>query len=126
MSQEELPQAWRSEAEHLRKLAFLIASVEETDQVPPEDIPDLLAALESVKARLWCRLNASSLPQVDQKESKEPDRLLDAKEAAERIGVKPKWMYDHFDQLPFGKRLADRTLRFSERGLEQWLERRAS
>jgi predicted DNA-binding transcriptional regulator AlpA len=72
---------------------------------------------------------ASSLPHVDQKVSEvpnEPDRLLTAQEVADRISVTPKWLYDHFDQLPFGRRLADRTLRFSERGLERWLERKAS
>jgi predicted DNA-binding transcriptional regulator AlpA len=129
MTPSNLPTAWRAEAEVLRRLGYLITSEKELEQVESEDIPELLAALEAVKARLWSRLMASSLPQLDPVESegsKEPDRLLTAEEVADRISVKKKWLYDHFDQLPFGRRLADRTLRFSERGLEQWLERKAS
>ena len=115
-----------TDVDHLKRLAWLVADPDQVDAIRAEDIPDIIGVLESVKTRLFGRLMASSLPQMEPSPSKAEDRLLDATEAAERIGVKRKWMYDHFDTLPFGKRLADRTLRFSERGLERWLERKAS
>lgn len=108
----------------LRQLAWLIASPDQSDQVRLEEIPELLGALEAVKARLWNRLNSPSLPDTPPKGRKPSDHLLDAKEAAERLGVKPKWLYSHADRLPFTRRLGGRTLRFSEQGLIRWMESR--
>ena len=53
-------------------------------------------------------------------EERTPDRLLSAEVAAERMGVSKRYIYNHADTLPFTKRLG-RTVRFSERGLERWL-----
>lgn len=52
------------------------------------------------------------------------DRLLKVDEAAEILGVKPRWLYDRSDSLPFAKKLAPRTLRFSEKGMRRWLKTR--
>ena len=51
------------------------------------------------------------------------DRLLGAKEAAERLGVAPAWLYRHATQLPFTTRVGTH-LRFSERGLERFIQNR--
>lgn len=110
----------------LQRLAWLIADPDQLGDVPPEQIPDLLGVLESVRIRLEKRFMSPSLPTVEPVALRQPDRLLDSEEAARRLGVTARWLYDHFDTLPFGKRLADRTLRFSEAGLERWLERKAS
>jgi predicted DNA-binding transcriptional regulator AlpA len=50
-----------------------------------------------------------------------PDRLLTAKEAAERLAVRPGWLYRHASALPFARRIGSRVLRFSEQGLVRWL-----
>jgi hypothetical protein len=115
-----------SDPDRLRKLAWLISDSDQVDDIDPEEIPNLLGAMESVKIRLEKRYLATTTPTVEPVVEKGEDRLLTADETAERLRVKPKWLYDHFDQLPFGKRLADRTLRFSERGLNRWLERKVS
>ncbi len=115
-----------SHTDHRKKLGWLVADPDQVDTIEPEAIPEVLGMLESVRIRLEKRFMASSLPTVKPEVSKVEDRLLTTQEAAERLSVEPRWLYDHFDQLPFGKRLADRTLRFSERGLDRWLERRAS
>ena len=52
------------------------------------------------------------------------DRLLTAAEVAERLNVGRRFVYDHADKWPFTKRLHEGTLRFSERGLNRWLEHR--
>ena len=53
-----------------------------------------------------------------------PDRLLTVEQLVERLGVKRRWVYSHASGWSFTRRLDDRTLRFSERGLERWLENR--
>lgn len=52
-----------------------------------------------------------------------PDRLLTARQAADRLNTTVRWLYRHADQLPFARRLSARGLRFSETGLEGWLQR---
>ena len=52
------------------------------------------------------------------------DRLLTAAEVAERLNVPRRFVYDHHGKWPFTKRLDEGTLRFSERGLDRWLEHR--
>jgi predicted DNA-binding transcriptional regulator AlpA len=52
------------------------------------------------------------------------DRLLTVAEAASRLAVKPRWLYGHAKVLPFAVHLPGRALRFSERGLAKWLEKR--
>jgi predicted DNA-binding transcriptional regulator AlpA len=108
----------------LRRLAWLISDPDENPRIPPEEIPELLGALEELKARLWSRLAAPSLPPRATEAPRQRDRLLNAREAGERIGVNAKWMYSHADTLPFTHRLGKRTLRFSEFGLAQWMEDR--
>ncbi len=87
-------------------------------------IPDLLADLERVRVLAWMRLSA---PQVAKQAPTRPrpgkDRLLSAQEAAEVLGVSPRWVYDHADDLG-GQRLTPRCLRFSESALRRWLEAR--
>ena len=53
-----------------------------------------------------------------------PDRLLTATEVAGRLNVGRRFVYDHAAKWPFTKRLDEGTLRFSERGLDRWLEHR--
>lgn len=53
-----------------------------------------------------------------------PDRLLAAKEVAQRMGVSTKYVYEHAGEFPFTCRVSPRALRFSEKGLERWLARR--
>ncbi len=52
------------------------------------------------------------------------DRMLTAAEVAERLNVPRRFVYDHADKWPFTIRLDEGTLRFSERGLDRWLEHR--
>ena len=51
------------------------------------------------------------------------DRLLTAREAAARLGVSTRYLYQHRTDYPFTKRLPSGRLRFSERGLARFLER---
>jgi excisionase family DNA binding protein len=48
------------------------------------------------------------------------EQLLTAKEVAERLGMKKRWVYRNADRFPFTRHLG-RSVRFSEAGLSQWL-----
>jgi predicted DNA-binding transcriptional regulator AlpA len=54
----------------------------------------------------------------------EPDRLLAAKEVAQRLATSPRYVYAHRRSFPFTKELPGGAVRFSERGLMRWMERR--
>jgi hypothetical protein len=49
------------------------------------------------------------------------DELLDAKEAARRMGFSTRWLYNNADALPFTIRQKSGRLRFSKQGLEKYL-----
>ena len=52
----------------------------------------------------------------------EPDKLLTAQQASERIGMTVRWVYSHASTLPFTVHLPNsRAVRFSERGISRWL-----
>ena len=50
------------------------------------------------------------------------DRLLTIDEAAEILRTTKDFLYRHHQQFPFTVRLSPRQLRFSEVGLQRWLE----
>jgi len=85
---------------------------------PADGLPDLIAQLEGLKARLYARLNAPSATPTAAK-----DRLLNVKEAAEKLSRSADWLYRHAPELPFVVR-DGRLLRFSELGIEQYIKRR--
>jgi len=108
-----------------RALAELAADPDRIEELPQEDLPDVLSALEGIRARVWMRLSRPPAPARNGGPSEpEEDRMLRVEEAAEILDVEPRWLYDRSDDLPFARKLAPRTLRFSERGLYRWLETR--
>ena len=83
--------------------------------VERDEIPAALGALAEADARLRLRLVASpALP------SAEADRLLTVEDVAERLAVTEDYVYRHADEWPFTRRVG-RQLRFSARGLDEWL-----
>jgi len=84
---------------------------------PIEGLPDLIAQVEGLKARLYARLSAPSAAAVPR------DRLLNIKEAAEKLRRSTDWLYRHGGELPFVVR-DGRLLRFSEHGIEEYIRRR--
>ena len=106
-------------------LSTLLSNPARAEALPREDIPEVLGKIEQLKAALWVNLTNPDITKgsraVSDLERASNDQLLTAKAAAERLGVDERWIYRRADSLPFTKRLGERTLRFSERGLEQWL-----
>jgi predicted DNA-binding transcriptional regulator AlpA len=56
------------------------------------------------------------------------DRLMEAKEVADRLQVTPAWVYEHAAELPFTVRLGDgtRSVRFSSLGFDEWIRRQSN
>lgn len=104
-------------------LAELVAHPERLDDLEADELADVVAELERLKVRAWHRLHRPQAP-TDDTDDPDPDAMLTVDEAAEILGVETRWLYDRSDSLPFAKKLAPRTLRFSERGLYRWLETR--
>ena len=50
------------------------------------------------------------------------DQLLTAEEAAQFFGVTKHWLYRRAKEVPFSVRLGPKTLRFSRRGLQAYIE----
>lgn len=50
------------------------------------------------------------------------DRLLTVEQVAERLNVSVDWVYDNAKKFPFTRKLGPKMLRFSERGLQKYLE----
>ena len=73
------------------------------------------------------RVVATELASVSQDSARAPsaaneDRLINAEEAAQRLGVARRWLYRHAKQLPFTRRLSAGILRFSLAGIHRWLD----
>lgn len=89
-------------------------------ELPEESLPEFLGDLARLEAEARIRLNAqrqSSGPAVE-------DRLLDVKEAAERLGISTSQLYRTADDFTFTIR-SGRALRFSSLGISKWIEKRA-
>jgi predicted DNA-binding transcriptional regulator AlpA len=51
--------------------------------------------------------------------------LLDAGEAARRVGMSVGWLYKNAKRLPFTRRVGPRSIRFSAEGIRRYLAARA-
>jgi predicted DNA-binding transcriptional regulator AlpA len=60
---------------------------------------------------------------VEDRDRRRADRLLNVREAAEKLGFKPDWLYHHHGEFPFRVRHG-RALRFSELGIEDYIRKR--
>jgi predicted DNA-binding transcriptional regulator AlpA len=58
----------------------------------------------------------SGAPNVTQQ-----DTLLTSEQAAQLMGVSPRWLHRHAGKLPFTRRIGRKNLRFSDAGLRRWL-----
>lgn len=116
-------------ADRLRRLAALATNPEGLGDLDADQVPELLGELETLRARLELRLLTAVNGVVAATADREPenhdgDRLLSAREVAERLGMDRRAVYRRADKWPFTRRLGPNTVRFSERGLDRWLKTR--
>ena len=98
------------------------------DPARAENLSDQeLRPLEGLHAIVggYLRARRITLDGVREAPQPEPDHLLKVKEAAGRIGVSRDTLYRNADDYPFTRRTEHpRALRFSERGIADWMESR--
>jgi len=84
--------------------------------LPSEELPRLLGDLEEIRATALARLAAPVAPHA-------PDELLDAREAAHRLGVSPDYLYHNHRRFPFTRHMG-RKLLFSANGIQDHIRSR--
>lgn len=104
-------------------LVEIVQHPERVDAVDRNTAAVLLGHLEAIRARLWTRLLAhyGDDHRYGESDAREEDRLLTPDDAARLLRVTVTWLYRHHKQLPFSRRISRKVLRFSERGLRQWM-----
>ena len=100
-------------------LATILADPGRINVLSIEDAALLLAQVAAIQANLAVRVASAGLSGSAPRRQ-EDDRLISVEDAAERLGVTPRWMYRHAGHLPFARRLSRKALRFSELGLKRW------
>ncbi len=92
------------------------------DEVPPDKIPALQAALGGVLVKLASRSMQADSPKLEDHEGQdggpEEDEWLTKKQAAPYLNVHPHWFSGK--KLPFAKKIGHRTVRYSKQGLLRW------
>ena len=104
-------------------LAALLANPSEVESIQPEEIPALLCQLTALQGLLTSRLVAAPANR-DASKASEGDVLLDVAEAAQKLGTTRDWLYRNATRLPFTVRLGRRQLRFSARGIGEFIHQR--
>ena len=82
-----------------------------------DEIASVLCRLAAAQTRLAAHLGEAHPEKTDE------DRLLDADEAAQKLGVKRPWLYRRTKTLPFVVRLDGKVL-FSASGIEKFIAAR--
>ena len=104
-------------------LEALLTDPGKVAEIPPKEAADLLARVAVIQAALAAQVVARAPTEIGAEPRPPMDRLLSPSEAGRLLGVTVRWLYDHADKLPFTRRLSRKALRFSERGLEEYMRR---
>ncbi|MBI4470957.1 MAG: helix-turn-helix domain-containing protein [Acidobacteria bacterium] len=99
-------------------LSHILADPGALDALAVEELAALRGELMRLDALILARLTAGNGKAVPA-----PARLLDAKEAAVRLGVSTDWLYRRSGRLPFMVKVGGRTM-FSEQGIVVYIQRR--
>ena len=84
-----------------------------------EDVTSILVDLGAIQTALAARMTEVARPEP------EADRLLTVEETAARLGVSTSWLYSQRDSLPFAVKLGPKQLRFSARGIADFIKDRS-
>jgi len=104
-------------------LAEVVAALEALDleHAPPEALRTLLLAFAATETRIAVRLPAAEPPAPPPAAA---ETFVSVKEAADRLGVAPKWLYRRKKTLPFMREMVPGTWRASVPALERWMATR--
>ena len=105
-------------------LSDLIESPERVAELPVNSVLPLIYQLAALQSALTARLLNETPETNGNTDGPKEDRLLNPDQASALLGVTVKWLYRHANQLPFTMRLSRKALRFSETGLQHWLQKK--
>jgi predicted DNA-binding transcriptional regulator AlpA len=91
-----------------------MSDAREIESASPEELVAIIAEAEATKARAYARLMGPR-----EVTAKAPDRTINAREAAEILGVGKDWVYSHAEEIP-GSWRKGKVLRFSAAAVEAW------
>src|SRR5689334_16135878 len=100
-------------------VAELLRNPAQISSLRIDAIPDLIAELSRLQSLLLLRITTGK-NETPVASRVEKDLLLTAAEAAPLLGVSVRWLYRHWKNLPFSRRLSRKTLRFSEDGVRRY------
>ncbi|MGA2260822.1 MAG: helix-turn-helix domain-containing protein [Acidobacteriota bacterium] len=100
-------------------LTNYLSSPDLTGSIPKHEIPETLASLEALKAKLLYRLVE---PGDTAAKSEIPDKLLSVDEAAGRLSFKRQYLYDLIRRRQFPAVSHGRYVRVREADISAWIE----
>lgn len=86
--------------------------------LPPDELPQLLGELETVRAIAWSRL---APPGPANQRQHRRDELRDVDEASTRLGMSAGYLYRNHRKFSFSRKVG-RALRFSSEGIDRYIE----
>jgi len=90
-----------------------------TEQKPPTILGDAL------RAELKAIIKEVVREALDEDANRRfEERLLDINEAAKVLSMTTDWLYRSHRKLPFTRKLGNKSLRFSYKGMLKWIESR--
>jgi hypothetical protein len=105
------------------KLAALVLDPDNAGSIAPELRGPMVIELAAILSRIAASelAETSKEPRVDESAA---GKYLTPAEAAERLGVKVRWIYAHADEIPGTRHVSAKCLRISERGFEKYMARK--
>jgi predicted DNA-binding transcriptional regulator AlpA len=101
-------------------LMDLLSDPARISELPRDAIAELRGQVAKIDTLLLSRLLTGDRPELGM----DGDRLLTAREAAQKLGATEDWLYPHANTLPFVVRLGKKHLRFSAAGMERYIRQR--
>lgn len=86
--------------------------------LPIDALPDFLGHLATAQGLAFSRL-------VTPPPTAQPDSLITIEEGAPLLGMSPKFVYEHQNELPFVRKMGRRNIRLSTLGIQNYLRRAA-
>jgi hypothetical protein len=89
--------------------------------LPAHVLRDVVLRCQALITACWSQMLAAALNGQPAPDAP-PDRLLTARQVADRLGYHVNYVYAHRHKWPFTIHTPGQRPRFSERGLEAWMK----
>lgn len=94
--------------------------------LPISTLAGLLAKCAAAQAAIAAAMANAPVPTSTGQAAATHDRVVDVKEAAERLDMHPDTLYRAAKDMPFTVRLGPGRVRFSSRGIDEFIRQRSN